>query len=98
MHGAMRPVVPSVLHDEEDGNLVGHFEQTRERYGGLEAKELAHGVEKPDLGELDSEVGEEDEESALCLFPGGRNFVLFRVSLGTEQEVAKYAPLGSCTS
>jgi len=98
VHGAVRPVVPSVLHDEEDGNLVGHFEEARERYGGLKAEELAHGVEKPDLGELDCEVGEEDEEGALCLFPGGRDFVLFRVSLCIQQGVGEYKPLGSYTS
>jgi hypothetical protein len=36
-------------------------------------------VEQPDLGKLDGEVGQEDEERALCLFPGGRNLVLFVV-------------------
>jgi hypothetical protein len=55
-------------------------------------------VEKPDLGELDCEVGEEDEEGALCLFPGGGDFVLFRVNLCIREGGGKYAPLGSCTS
>jgi hypothetical protein len=79
VHCAVHPIVPGILQDEEDGNLVGHCEKAGERYGGLEAEVLAQGVEEPDLRELDSEVGEKDEESALCLFPGGRNFVLFGV-------------------
>jgi hypothetical protein len=76
MHRAMHPVVPGVLQDEKDSDLVGHGKEAREGDGSLEAKVLAHGMEQPNLGKLDSEVGEEDEESALCLFPGGRDFVL----------------------
>jgi hypothetical protein len=72
----MHPVVPGVLQDKEDSDLVGHGEEAREWYGGLEAEVLAHGVEEPDLGKLDSEVREKDEESAFGLLPGGRNFML----------------------
>lgn len=60
VHGAMSPVMPCVLQNEEDCDLVGHLEGAREGDAGLEAEVLAHGVEKPDLGELDCEVGEED--------------------------------------
>jgi hypothetical protein len=57
----MHPVVPGVLQDKENSDLVGHGEEAREWYGGLEAEVLAHGVEEPDLGKLDSEVREKDE-------------------------------------
>jgi hypothetical protein len=76
VHRAMHPVVPGILEDEEDSDLVGHGEEAREWDGGLEAEVLAHGVEQPDLRKLDSKVREKDEESALCLFPAGGHFVL----------------------
>ena len=31
VHGAVRPVVPRVFHDEEDGDLEGHCVERRER-------------------------------------------------------------------
>lgn len=43
----VRPVVPCVLHDEEDGDLVGHGKEGREGHGGLEPEELRHRVEEP---------------------------------------------------
>lgn len=52
----MKPVVPGVFEDEEDGDLVGHCEEGREWDRGAEAAVLGHGVEEPDLGELDCEV------------------------------------------
>ena len=65
---AVHPVVPSIFKDEEDGDLVGHGEDGGEGNGGLEAEVLGHGVEEPDLRELDGEVGEEDEFGAVPLF------------------------------
>lgn len=76
VHRPMRPVVPGVLKDKEDGNLVGHFEHGGERNGSVETEVLAHWVEEPDLGKLDGKVGEENEEGALCLFPRCGNFML----------------------
>jgi hypothetical protein len=76
VHGAVNPVMPCILQDEEDSNLVGHLEKGRERHGGAETKELAHRVEEPDLRKFDGEVGEEDEERALPLFPSGGDFLL----------------------
>ena len=67
---------PTSDHDEEDGDLVCHLVDARERNRSLEAEVLAHGVEKPDLREFDGEVGKEDEESALGLLPRSRNLVL----------------------
>ena len=81
VHRAMGPVVPCVLHDEEDSDLVRHLVQGRERNAGLETEVLAHRVEQPNLRKLNGEVGQEDEKSALCLLPGGRNFILSCVSI-----------------
>lgn len=81
VHQTMGPVMPCVLENEEDSDLVGHLEGARERNVGLEAEVLAHGVEQPDLRELDSEVREEDEEGALRLFPDSGDFVLSAVSI-----------------
>ena len=80
MHQTVSPVVPRILHDEEDGDLIGHLVEGRERDVGLKTKVLAHRVEQPDLRKLDREVRQEDEKRALQLLPGGGNLVLFRVS------------------
>lgn len=76
VHGAVDPVVPGVLENEEDSDLERHLVDARERDRVAEAEELAHGVEKPDLRELDSKVGEENEEGALQLVPYSRDLVL----------------------
>lgn len=86
VHQAMGPVVPGVFQDEENGNLIGHRPDAGERYGCLEAEVLAHGVKEPNLRKLDGEVGEEDEEGTLCLFPAGGDFVLFPMS-GCDREL-----------
>jgi hypothetical protein len=72
----VRPVVPCVLHDEEDGDLVGHGEEGGEGHGGAETAELGEGVEEPDLGELDGEVGEQHQFGAVPLFGCGGDFLL----------------------
>jgi hypothetical protein len=45
VHGAVHPVMPCVLHDEEDGDLECHLVNAREGDGSLEAEVLAHRVE-----------------------------------------------------
>ena len=85
VHGTVGPVVPCVLENEEDGDLVSHLVDARERNRGLETEVLAHGVEQPDLRKLDGKVGEEDEESALCLFPSRGDFVLRQISFGRDR-------------
>jgi hypothetical protein len=80
VHGTVGPVVPCVLEDEEDGDLVCHLVDAGEGDRGRKTEILAHGVEHPDLGELNGEVGEEDEGGALCLFPSSGDFLLQRVS------------------
>ena len=76
VHGAVCPVVPGVLENEEDCDLVGHGEQSWEGSGSRKAEVLRHGVEEPDLGEFDSEVRDEDELGALPLFSCGRDLLL----------------------
>lgn len=40
-------VMPSILEDEEDGNLIHHLVKWWEWYAGLKAKKLSHRVEEP---------------------------------------------------
>lgn len=81
VHCAVHPVMPGILENEENGDVEGHLVDAGERDGGAQTEELAHGVEEPDLGELDGEVGEEDEEGTLPLFPCGRDFLLVDMSI-----------------
>ena len=81
MHCTVGPVVPCVLHDEEDCDLVGHLVKRRERDVGIETEVLAHRVEKPDLRKFYGEVGQEDEAGALYLLPGRGNLILLMVSI-----------------
>ncbi|EKG20031.1 hypothetical protein MPH_02662 [Macrophomina phaseolina MS6] len=76
VHGTVGPVVPRILEDEENGNLIGHLERGRERYASFEAEVLSHGVEQPDLGQLDGEVAQQHQGGALPLLLGGGNFGL----------------------
>jgi hypothetical protein len=79
VEGTVEPVVPGILHDEEDGDLVGHLGPGGEGNAGLHAKVHAHGVEQPDLGELDSEVTEQDQLGALPLLGGRGNLGLTKI-------------------
>ena len=45
VHQTVGPVVPGILHNEEDRDLVGHLVQRRERDVGFETEVLAHRVE-----------------------------------------------------
>lgn len=47
VEGTVRPVMPGVFQDEEDGNLVGHFPHGRERNRSRNSEELSHGMEQP---------------------------------------------------
>lgn len=49
VHGAVGPVMPCVFQDEEDCDLVGHFEERWEWDGSTEAAILGHWVEKPKI-------------------------------------------------
>ena len=47
---AVEPVVPGILEDEEDGDLVQHFPDRGKGDACLQTEVLCHGVEEPDLG------------------------------------------------
>lgn len=76
VHGAMRPVMPGVLDDEEDGDVKGHLPEGGKRDASIHAEVDSHWVEDPDLWEFDGEVGEEDELRAVPLFLESWDFVL----------------------
>jgi hypothetical protein len=76
VHCAMRPVVPCVLEDEEDRDLVCYGPDCRERHCSGETEVLRHGMEKPDLRELDCEVTEQHQFRAVPLLSRGRYLVL----------------------
>ena len=44
---SMRPVVPRILHDEEDGDLEEDLGKRRKGNAGLHAEKLSHWVEEP---------------------------------------------------
>jgi hypothetical protein len=98
VHEAVSPVVPGIFHDEEDGNLVRHLVEWRERNRCLETEILAHRVEKPNLGEFDGEVGQEDKEAALGLLPEGGGFVLCTMSVEPVRSGGCDVPAGSCSA
>ncbi len=49
VQSTVRPVMPCVLQNEEDGDLICHGEERRERYAGGESEVLGRGMEKPGL-------------------------------------------------
>lgn len=68
--------MPGVFHDEEDGDLKGHFCPGGERHARVHTKVFTHRVKEPDLGKLDCEVGEEDHLGATPLLFNGGDFML----------------------
>lgn len=61
------PVMPRVLENEEDGNLVEHLGPGREGHVVGHAEICRHGMEQPDLRQLDSEMDEEDDLRTIPL-------------------------------
>lgn len=49
MEGAVKPIMPGVFEDKEDGNLISYFRPWWEWYIGVHAEIFAHGVKEPDL-------------------------------------------------
>ncbi len=72
----VEPVVPSILHDEEDGKLHGHGLPGWERDIGGHSSGLGEWVEEPDLRELDGKVSEENGLGASPLLSWRREFLL----------------------
>lgn len=64
---AVEPVVPSILHHEESSDLVSHLEQGREGHTVVHAEKDGDRVEKPDLWQLNGDMADKDEGSAVKL-------------------------------
>lgn len=47
MQSAVRPVVPGIFEDKENGDLISHREDGGEWYSCSEATILSHRMEKP---------------------------------------------------
>lgn len=73
---AMHPVVPGILEDEEDGDLVSHSEERGEGHASLETDVLRHWVEEPNLRQLDSEVAHQNQLRAVPLLLRRRHLLL----------------------
>lgn len=78
VQSAMEPVVPSILHNEEDGDLVGHLEQRREGHAIVHTKVSGDRVEEPDLRKFNGDVADKNEGGAIKLFFPRRDFLLLR--------------------
>ena len=89
---AVEPVVPRILKDEEDADVEADGRPGRERNAGLHATVFRHGVEEPDLGQLDGEVGEEDEPRAGPLLCGGGDLLPLNLVLVEVGDPADYDP------
>lgn len=78
---AVEPVVPGILEDEEQGDLESHGGPGREGDAGLHSAGDGHGMEEPDLGQLDGEMAEEDELGAAPLLGEGWHFLALNLVL-----------------
>lgn len=87
MERTMGPVMPSILENEEDGNLIGHLEPGRKGDAGVHSEVLAHGMEEPDLRELDGEVAEKNELGASPLLCSSGNLGLWTLSATSQRDV-----------
>ena len=77
---AVEPVVPCIFKNEENCDLKGHHVERREWNVGLKSKVLGERVKKPDLGQLNGKVTDQDKLCAIPLFSCGRDFVLWTIS------------------
>ena len=71
-----------ILDDKEDCYLIGDCEDRWEWDTSRQSTELCYGVEEPDLGQLNEEVGEEDVACAIPLFCWGGDFCLRKAVSG----------------
>lgn len=67
VQASVEPVVPSVLKDEEEGQVHGHLPPWRERHRERNANLLTQRMEKPDREGLHHEVGNQNRLEALPL-------------------------------
>lgn len=78
---SVEPVVPSVLKNEENGQVHGDLPPRRERHLERNTDLLAHRVEKPDGESLHHEMGNQDRLKALPLLLVTRNLGLLDLVL-----------------
>ena len=81
VQAAVEPVVPGILHGEDDGDLYSHFPQRRERNAVVHTKVCGDGVEEPNLGQLSREVADEDDGSTVPLLLERRNLLVLNLVL-----------------
>lgn len=75
----VEPVMPCVFEDEEDGDLEGHGGPGWEWDVGGHSGGFGEGVEKPDLGQFDDAVGEENRFDTAPLLGGVWNFLILNL-------------------
>ena len=92
MQCAMEPIMPSILQYEKDADMEEHSRPMGERNASFHSAEFGRGVEEPDLGQLDGEVGEEDEFRAVPLLGGGGDFLPLNLVLVEVGDLADYDP------
>lgn len=78
---AVEPVVPCILHDEENGNLRGHLPNGWERDVVGHAEVDGNGVEEPDLRKLSSEMADEDNGGTVPLLLQGGDLLVLKLIL-----------------
>lgn len=67
VQSAVEPVMPGILNDEENDDLIRHIPPGGERNAVVHAEVSRDRVEEPDLRELNSAVRDEDERSTFPL-------------------------------
>ena len=92
MQRAMKPVMPSILQDEENADLEENRCPGGKGNTGFHSEIPGHWMEKPDLRNLDGEVGEEDKFRADPLFFGSRDFLPLNLVLVKVRDFADYEP------
>jgi len=101
VQSAVEPVMPCILHDEEDSNMEGHLAERRERNAEIHAEVGSDRVEEPNLRKFDGEVAQEDKASAFPLFLESWYFLLQQMSANWSRlhllfMYSVYARSGSC--
>lgn len=81
VQASVEPVVPSVLKNEEDGQVHGDLPPRWERHLERNTDLLAHRVEEPDRESLHHEVGNQHRLEALPLLLVTRNLGLLDLVL-----------------
>jgi hypothetical protein len=76
VQSAVEPVMPSILHDEADGDLESHLPGGREGHTVIQTEVGSNGVEEPDLRKFGGEVADKDDGGAIPLLLKSRDLLL----------------------